>query len=465
MFLSSLEWEPGYSADFPSAVASLDIMGWLIFYVSLVLTLWSASALSTSVFSNSPEAHTLLRSRRANAFLEELKPPSQERECVEEKCDLEEAREIFQTREATLQFWTIYTDGNQCIENRCVNGTCVDLFQSYACKCIPGFEGKFCDQISTATNCSIANGDCDHVCLGSKDGLSRTCSCLQGYRLQPNSRECVPIDDQSCGQLLVAKTSYSKRHEGLLPWLVGGEVGKKGESPWQVLVLNAVGRFHCGGVLIDENWVLTAAHCLTNSQRFSVRLGDYERTHFEGTEVNVQVSKTFSHPEFNKETVDNDIALLRLSSPVTFTKYILPICLPGRALAEGTLHLNGTRTVVTGWGKQEQNYTGFSSALSYIQVPLVEREECAQHMVNHVTANMLCAGVIGRREDACEGDSGGPMVTLYRNTWFLLGLVSWGEGCGVRTKLGIYTKVSNYIKWIDSVREEKPKTVPRVPVA
>ncbi|CAB1325723.1 unnamed protein product [Coregonus sp. 'balchen'] len=400
-------------------------MGKIFLCVTAALALWSASALSTSVFSSGPEAHMLLRSKRANTFLEELKPPSMERECVEERCEFEEAREIFKTREAT----------------------------SYDCSCNPGFEGKHCDQPSTATNCAIANGGCDHECQNNEDGLRRTCSCVQGYRLHLNSRQCVPKGHHSCGQLLVAKTSYSKPIQGLLPWLVGGEMGKKGESPWQALVLNARGKFHCGGVLIDENWVLTAAHCLTSSLRFSVRLGDYERYKLEGTEVTVPVIKTFSHPNYNKETVDNDIALLRLDSPVTFSEYILPACLPSRALAEGVLHLNGTRTVVTGWGKEEQNSQRFTSALNFIEVPLVEHELCARHMVNNVTGNVLCAGVIGRREDACEGDSGGPMVTLYHNTWFLIGLVSWGEGCGDEDKLGIYTKVSNYNEWIESVRK------------
>ncbi|XP_029381576.1 vitamin K-dependent protein C [Echeneis naucrates] len=427
-------------------------MSRLVLCVSVVAALWSASVLSLSVFSDAPEAHMLLRSRRANSFLEELKPASMERECVEERCDFEEAREIFETREATLEFWTVYTDGNQCNSNLCVNGTCVDLFQAYACRCNSGYEGKHCDYTQTATNCSEDNGGCDHDCTESRDRLSRSCSCVGGYKLHDDSRKCVPKGHSSCGQLLIGRSSYTKPMDGLLPWMVGGEVGKKGESPWQVLLLNAKGEFHCGGVLIDENWVLTAAHCLDNSLRFRVRLGDYERHRLEGSEVTLKVIKYFKHPDYNSRTVDNDIALLRLETPAPFSEYIIPICLPSRELAERVLHLNGTTTVVSGWGKDNLDSTQFSSALNVIKIPLVSHSVCAQKMTNNISNNVLCAGILGQRMDACEGDSGGPMVTLYRDTWFLVGLVSWGEGCGLEDKLGIYTKVSNYNEWMDRVR-------------
>ncbi|KPP58399.1 hypothetical protein Z043_123773 [Scleropages formosus] len=265
------------------------------------------------VFQSKSKAHMVLRAKRANSFLEEIKPPSKERECVEEVCNFEEAREIFQTQEATvrqqpasmslisLEFWIVYTgrwthdprsalhshyfspalthirsasDGNQCEPDRCVNGTCVDQFQSFVCKCRPGFDGKFCDQRSTARNCSKDNGDCDHVCMDSVDELSRTCACLPGYSLQDNSRTCSPSATYACGQLPVTKSSDNKAFKTLQPWLVGGEVGKKGESPWQVLILNERGNLHCGGALIAESWVLTAAHCLERSTKVSVRLGE-----------------------------------------------------------------------------------------------------------------------------------------------------------------------------------------------
>ncbi|KAL7850958.1 hypothetical protein AOLI_G00213140 [Acnodon oligacanthus] len=288
----------------------------------VLIFFWAATALSMSVFYSSPKAHMLLRSKRANSFLEEIKPASLERECMEEDCDFEEAREIFENRENTA------------------------------------------------------------------------------------------------------------------------------------LILNASGEFHCGGVLIDKSWVLTAAHCLETSFRFRVRLGDYFQFMKEKNEVTIPVSKVISHPKYNPVTVDNDIALLRLATPVKFTNYILPACLPSRRLAERVLHLNGTQTVVTGWGKQNKTASHYSSALGFIHVPLVDHAECTRHMVNNLTQNVLCAGIIGKVRDACEGDSGGPMMTQYHNTWFLIGLVSWGEGCGRTDKLGIYTKVSNYLEWIGSVRKE-----------
>uniref|UniRef100_A0A3B5QZJ8 Vitamin K-dependent protein C n=1 Tax=Xiphophorus maculatus TaxID=8083 RepID=A0A3B5QZJ8_XIPMA len=383
-----------------------------VFGLLLCVALWSAAALSLSVFSDPPSAHMLLRSRRANSFLEELKPPSKERECVEEKCDFEEAREIFQTREATLDFWTVYTDGNQCQSHMCVHGDCVDQHQDYKCLCYHGYEGRYCQYNVTASNCSVDNGDCDHECSESDGGARRSCSCLNGYKLDDDSRKCSPKSTSSCGQILIDRSEYSEPVDGLLPWTLGGEVGKKGENPWQVLVLNARGQFHCGGVLIDENWVLTAAHCLENNFRFSVRLGDYERMRNEGTEVLLRVTKTFKHPKYNSRMVDNDIALMRLQSPAPFSKYIVPACLPGRALAEKVLHLNGTTTVVTGWASRcfpMKSPTTSSVPGSWVRKSTPVRGTAGGRW-------SLCTGAPGSWSASCRGASAVAWWTSWAST-------------------------------------------------
>ncbi|KAL2097933.1 hypothetical protein ACEWY4_007140 [Coilia grayii] len=417
--------------------------------------LWCVTVDCRSVFYSAPQAHSLLRTKRANSIFEEVRPPSKERECIEEICNFEEAREIFKTQEATLEFWTVYKDGNQCNPNPCVNGTCMDKFQSFECSCSPGFEGKYCDQSNTASNCTVQNGDCDHECNLRSDGKVRTCSCLPGYSLHENSRTCSAIKESACGRILIHKSVFNTGPiQGLMPWLTGGEAGWRGESPWQALLLNSDGKFHCGGVLIDKSWVLTAAHCQENHKRFSVRLGDYERFKLEGSEVTLGVSHIIPHPNYDPVTVDNDIALMRLEAPVKYSTYILPACLPSRGLAESVLHRNGTYTIVTGWGKYNETGERYKSALNFIKIPLVDHSLCQEMMINKVSDNVLCAGVLGEIQDACEGDSGGPMMVEYRKTWFLIGLVSWGEGCGHKDKLGIYTKVSNYLEWIDTVRQQ-----------
>lgn len=185
--------------------------------------------------------------------------------------------------------------------------------------------------------------------------------------------------------------------------------------------------------------------------------GDYDRYKHEQTEQTLLVKQHIMHPQYNPVTVDNDIALLQLSGPAKHSQYILPACLPSRNLAERMLHRNGTLTIVTGWGKDNETAQRFSSTLNFMEIPLVDHKECSKYMMNNLTQNMLCAGVLGQIKDACEGDSGGPMMTLFHDTWFLIGLVSWGEGCGHRNKLGIYTKVSSYLDWIDSVRQGQGK--------
>lgn len=394
-----------------------------------------------SIFFSRQDANRVLKvQKRANTIMEELRPGNLERECYEEKCDLEEANEIFETREETLNFWAVYFDGDQCLSNPCSHGACKDGIGKFDCVCPRGWEGKLCSHEVTHFNCSANNGGCTHFCTETENSTSRTCRCASGYKLGDDFRSCKPAVEFPCGKMKIFNFDYTAR-------LTGAKKGRKGESPWQALLLFDK-KFSCGGVLIHPSWVLSAAHCVRQPGKYFVRLGEFDRRNLEDTEQQIYVTKIITHPQYKAETTDNDIALLHLSQPAVYGKYVLPICLPSYELAETNLTLEGTETIVTGWGNQDQTLRNRSSVLSYIQVPIVPLQNCSEVMRNHVTDNMLCAGRLGDNQDACSGDSGGPMITHFGDTWFLIGLVSWGEGCGRLDNFGVYTRVNNYLQWI-----------------
>ncbi|KAM6127538.1 vitamin K-dependent protein C [Phoenicopterus ruber ruber] len=419
---------------------------WKLITVGVLLAACSSRVCNTSIFYSNKDANQVLKiQKRANSFLEELKPGAVERECIEEQCDFEEASEIFETKEATLDFWSKYVDGDQCDPQPCSNGICKDNIGKYSCICNKGWEGVLCNYEVKYTNCSVNNGGCEHFCREDPANQCRSCSCASGYQLMNDHTTCKPVVEFPCGRV---KMDYIEAKAGFNIRLIEGKVGRRGDNPWQIMLQNSKGRFLCGGVLIHPSWVLTAAHCTEAEAGLKVRLGKFHRIRTEANEQTVWVDKCVSHENYTKETSDNDIAMLHLAEPVMYNKYMLPICLPSRDLAEQELTRSGKQMVVTGWGSTSDVNNNYSTFLSYIEIPIVPRNECARAMRFAISDNMLCAGSLGDKKDSCSGDSGGPMITKYKDTWFLVGLVSWGEGCGQKEKFGVYTKVSQYLEWI-----------------
>ncbi|XP_005397669.1 PREDICTED: vitamin K-dependent protein C isoform X2 [Chinchilla lanigera] len=456
---------------------------WRLAGLLLFLATWGISSKPVppdAVFSSSQRAHQVLRIRkRANAFLEEVRPGNLERECHEEICDFEEAKEIFRTVDATLAFWSTYFDGDQCqslppehlcASPCCERGMCVDGLGSFTCACNQGWEGRFCQNEVGFSNCSSDNGGCAHYCLA--EGDSRRCSCAPGYELADDHLQCEPAVMFPCGRiqkLVEKKRSNYKRDtdqveqedqdEQLDPRIVNGTETRRGESPWQVMLMDSKRKLACGGVLIHSSWVLTAAHCVDESRKLSVRLGEYDLRRRDKGEVELDIQEIFIHPNYTRSTTNNDIALLHLAEPTVLSKTIVPICLPDSGLAERELTQAGQETVVTGWGYQSERKgdprRSLTSVLNSIRIPVAPHNECIQVMKNVISENMLCAGILGDTRDACDGDSGGPMVASFQGTWFLVGLVSWGEGCGLPNNYGVYTKVSRYLDWIHSHIRDK----------
>lgn len=234
--------------------------------------------------------------------------------------------------------------------------------------------------------------------------------------------------------------------------IVGGENAAVGELPWQVLVLP--GPYMCGGSLLTTEWVVTAAHCVVDDfnnpmppAEISVRAGEYNRSQNDGTEQQRNVSTVLVHPDYNPNTSDSDIALLRLATPVTFGPSVGPIPLVSSP-ANDALVAPGVLSLVSGWGATSE---GGSSAtiLQKVRLPIVSNATC-NASYGGITANMLCAGLAEGGKDSCQGDSGGPLVVPDGSGWRLAGVVSFGNGCARPNFYGVYTRVSSFVTWINT---------------
>ncbi|XP_006894377.1 PREDICTED: coagulation factor VII-like [Elephantulus edwardii] len=255
-----------------------------------------------------------------------------------------------------------------------------------------------------------------------------------------------------CGKIPVLEKRNNSTPQGRI---VGGKLCPKGQCPWQaVLLVNE--ELLCGGTLIDDIWVVSAAHCFDklNPRKLktvTVVLGEHDLDVKDGHEQERKIAQVMIPDKYIKGKTDHDIALLRLTTPVNFTDYVVPICLPDKTFSEQTLAYIRFSTV-SGWG-QLLHRGSTSLELMVIDVPRLMTQDCNEQTVKSsntpvLTENMFCAGYLDGTKDACKGDSGGPHTTKYQNTWYLTGIVSWGEGCASVGNIGVYTRVSQYIEWL-----------------
>ncbi|CAD0205769.1 unnamed protein product [Chrysodeixis includens] len=222
--------------------------------------------------------------------------------------------------------------------------------------------------------------------------------------------------------------------------IVGGEDIDITEAPYQVSLVRR-GRHACGGAIIDNDIVLTAAHCVSGASpyEFQVRAGS---SYSYGGGQLYPVGDILWNPNFNFRNMDHDIAIIWVSRPFNFSDSIAPVELlrSHEEIADGDL------TMVTGWGNIFET-GGYPSMLQRVFVPKMSSKVCdaAYKPLYTITPRMLCAGTDQGGKDACQGDSGGPMV--YNNK--LAGIVSWGLGCARPEYPGVYSKISELRPWID----------------
>jgi len=230
--------------------------------------------------------------------------------------------------------------------------------------------------------------------------------------------------------------------------IVGGQEAGHNEFPWMVR-LSYFNRFYCGGTLINDRYVLTAAHCVKGFMWFMIKVtfGEHDRCNDSVRPETRFVLRAISQ-EFSFTNFDNDIALLRLNDRVPITDFIRPICLPNNG---NKLYVE-TKAIATGWGTLKEDGKP-SCLLQEVEVPVLDNEACVKdtnYTQKMITNNMMCAGYPGvGKKDSCQGDSGGPLIAIRNDKRYeLIGVVSWGNGCARQNYPGVYTRVTKYINWI-----------------
>ncbi|RNA07973.1 plasma kallikrein [Brachionus plicatilis] len=237
--------------------------------------------------------------------------------------------------------------------------------------------------------------------------------------------------------------------------IVGGQQADSEDWGWQVALFIDT-TYICGGTLIDTEWVITAAECI--DERFSLELynllfGLYNRSKPESYSIKRTLTEFVVHPQYNSDNLHNNIALLKLSSPVEYTDQILPICLPSQ-----NYDFSDQMSWATGWGYLEfQGKT--SNILMEMQSKILNDSMCEQRYINLNLPKFnslvnVCAG--GNSKSICIADSGGPLVVNVSGKWQLAGISSWTniqteDGCDDG---GVFVKISFYIDWILSYTQE-----------
>ncbi|DAA23687.1 vitamin K-dependent protein Z isoform X2 [Bos indicus] len=395
-----------------------------------LLVLLAPHAAWPTVFLPASKAHELLaRWRRAGSYLlEELFEGHLEKECWEEICVYEEAREVFEDDETTDEFWRTYMGGSPCASQPCLNnGSCQDSIRGYACTCAPGYEGPNCAFAESECHPLRLDG-CQHFCYPGPE--SYTCSCARGHKLGQDRRSCLPHDRCACGTL---GPECCQRPQGsqqnLLPF------------PWQVKLTNSEGKDFCGGVLIQDNFVLTTATCSLLYANISVKTRSHFRLHVRGVHV---------HTRFEADTGHNDVALLDLARPVRCPDAGRPVCTADADFADSVLLPQPG--VLGGW-----TLRGREMVPLRLRVTHVEPAECGRALNATVTTRTSCER--GAAAGAARWVAGGAVVREHRGAWFLTGLLGAAPPEGPGPLLLI--KVPRYALWLRQVTQQPSRASPR----
>ncbi|VDM38855.1 unnamed protein product [Toxocara canis] len=314
--------------------------------------------------------------------------------------------------------------------------------------------------------CAIVNSSVGSQFLGvrSPDNI------LLGWRIKCTQEKCVldgqkrcatgaarlrcSFDDDSfvCGKRhvdMIARDPRKQRYARV----VGGFDALPAAFPWTAAIrVRRNHTHHCGASVLSNKFLLTAAHCFDEEPSldyYEVIVGDWDSTENDGNEQTRNMKRIIRHPAY-RDLFADDLAIIELDERLRFGKHVQPICLPPTYFD----YSPGRKCVVSGWGSLgEASSVDYPKILQAAMLPILPRKECVKSssIYELMSSSAFCAGYLTGGIDTCQGDSGGPFACQINDVYYLGGVISWGDGCALRGRPGIYTKVVPYIDWIKRV--------------
>ncbi|XP_071379931.1 transmembrane protease serine 12 [Centroberyx affinis] len=250
----------------------------------------------------------------------------------------------------------------------------------------------------------------------------------------------------ACGQRRLAGPPGGSR-------VVGGREAGEGAWPWQVSIQRQ-SRHHCGGTILSSLWVLTATHCFRKHPIYFHVVAGLHVLSAPGKHSQTRsIHELRIHENFDAANFNNDVALLRLSSPLHFGDHVQPICTIDNVTHEFILNLS--HCFITGWGSTFYKGAGVTR-LQEAEVEIIDTQKCnlISWYNDSITDSMICAGLESGAADACQGDSGGPLQCYSEDEerFFVLGVTSFGEQCGQPHRPGVYARTSKFAAWLKTTQ-------------